>query len=578
MINTPNELILFEKIFNNTHTAIAIMDKDFNFIKVNELYAKADNRTVADFPGHNHFEFYPNNEVKSIFERVVLTKQTYQIFSLPFTYPANPERGISYWDWTLEPVTDINGEVEILIFTLVNVTEQKKKEIELEHFFELSHDLLCILNYDFVVKQVNRAFHHTLGYTKGEIIGTKLIEYIHPEDITPTLNEFSNLSQTHISFIKITNRFSCKNDTYKWIDWTYVPIPEERLFYCIGRDITNRKRMEKAIEQSNNQVTNILESISDSFFILDNNWNFTYINKAARTVYPDAKVGTNIWQSYPRLVGTIFYNSYYEAKITGKPVRFESFTPYSGKWFKVAVYPSTNGLSVYFVDITERKKNEQEIARLDRLNLIGKMAAGIGHEVRNPMTAVRGFLQMLSQKPKFTEEKEFFDLMISELDRANSIITEFLSLARNKPTKLEKNNLSLIIEELYPLLQADALNLDKNILLELTTVPAILLNKKEIRQLILNLVRNGLEAMSPGGAVLIKTYLSEQEIVLAISDEGPGIDLSIINNLGTPFLTTKEHGTGLGLATCYSIAERNNARINFDSSPTGTTFYVKFRL
>lgn len=143
-LKTPfNNLLLLELFFNNHHTAIAILDKDFNFIRVNELYARADNRLVTDFPGRNHFEFYPNEEVKSIFESVLQKKETYQIFARPFLYPDNPERGITYWDWTLVPVLDNNGEVEILIFTLVNVTKQRRKEIELELFLN-SRMIYCV--------------------------------------------------------------------------------------------------------------------------------------------------------------------------------------------------------------------------------------------------------------------------------------------------------------------------------------------------------------------------------------------------------------------------------------------------
>jgi len=218
------------------------------------------------------------------------------------------------------------------------------------------------------------------------------------------------------------------------------------------------------------------------------------------------------------------------------------------------------------------------MSRLERLNLIGQMAAGIGHEVRNPMTTVRGFLQILDTKKECSNYKEYFKLMIEELDRANSIITEFLSLAKTKPSNLEVQDLNKIIGDLFPLLQADAFSSHNNISFERLAIPEILLDHNEIHQLILNLVRNGLESMINGGQVTIKTYSDKEEVVLAIKDEGTGIDPNILNKLGTPFLTTKTQGTGLGLATCFNIAERNNAKIEIDSSSTGTTFYVKFKI
>lgn len=226
------------------------------------------------------------------------------------------------------------------------------------------------------------------------------------------------------------------------------------------------------------------------------------------------------------------------------------------------------------LDITELKQMEAEMARLDQLNLVGKMAASIGHEIRNPMTSVRGFLQMF--KTRYIEDEDLLNLMIEELDRANLIISEFLSLAKNKVVELKPENLNEIIGKLLPLIQAQAQRRDQDVKLEQDKLPDLMLDKKEIHQLILNMVNNGLEAMASPGAVIIKTYLEEEQVVLAIKDEGHGIDRNLLNKLGTPFFTTKEQGTGLGLAVCYRIANRHNAKIDIETSSTGTTFYVRF--
>lgn len=229
-------------------------------------------------------------------------------------------------------------------------------------------------------------------------------------------------------------------------------------------------------------------------------------------------------------------------------------------------------------DISESKHYEREMARLDRLNLVGEMAAGIGHEVRNPMTTVRGFLQLYRDKEVFTQYKVSFDLMIDELDRANSIITEFLTLAKNKTVALKAQNLNAVLENIAPLIQADAMVSDKNINMNLGKIPELLLDQKEIRQLVLNLVRNGLEAMPPGGNLTIRTFTDGSEVVLSVQDQGCGIEPGVLEKIGTPFFTTKDQRTGLGLAVCYSIAARHNAIINIESSPAGATFFVRFKL
>ena len=225
-----------------------------------------------------------------------------------------------------------------------------------------------------------------------------------------------------------------------------------------------------------------------------------------------------------------------------------------------------------------KNKMEKEMARLDRLSLVGEMAAGIGHEVRNPMTTVRGFLQLLSTKEECSKYNDYYTLMIEELDRANSIITEFLSLAKDRVVELKVQSLKEIVEYISPLIHADGLLSDKNIHMELEEVAEVPLDKKEICQLILNLVQNASQAMSPGGTIKIRTLMHNEEIALSVQDDGNGIEPEVLEKIGTPFFTTKDTGSGLGLAVCYSIAARHNAKIEIETGPTGTTFFVRFKI
>ena len=229
-------------------------------------------------------------------------------------------------------------------------------------------------------------------------------------------------------------------------------------------------------------------------------------------------------------------------------------------------------------DITDKKIQDAELARFDSLNLIGEMAASIGHEVRNPMTTVRGYLQWFQRNPKFASHNEQLKTMIEEIDRANEIITEFLSLAKNKATQMKQGNLNSIVSALSPLMQADALRTGHQLETNLSPIPDTMLDENEIRQLILNLFRNAIEAIDLMGIVTIKTYLSNDYIILEVSDTGRGIPPEIQDKLGTPFCTTKENGTGLGLAVCYRVAQRHRAKIDVDSSSAGTTFSIKFKI
>ena len=229
-------------------------------------------------------------------------------------------------------------------------------------------------------------------------------------------------------------------------------------------------------------------------------------------------------------------------------------------------------------DITVRNKLEQMTSMFDRMNMVGSMAATVAHEIRNPMTTVRGYLQVLGRKEKYQTDKEKFKLMIEEMDRANTIIGEYLSLSRKKAIHFEICSLNNIIETLFPLIQANATPSKICASLDLTDIPELLLDENEIRQLLLNLVRNGIEAMPSGGDLIIRTCYEDTKVILSISDQGSGIPSNVLDKLGTPFITTKDTGTGLGLPICYQITHRHNANIKINTSDDGTTFFVYFTL
>ena len=218
---------------------------------------------------------------------------------------------------------------------------------------------------------------------------------------------------------------------------------------------------------------------------------------------------------------------------------------------------------------------QKAINHLQQFNLIGEMSASIAHEIRNPMTAVRGFLQLLGAKDYNTKDKPFFELMIEELDRANAIIAEFLSLTKDKELKLENKNLNNIISKLIPLIDT---NINYSLVSDLGEIPELLLNEREICQVILNLANNGYDAMPLGGCLTIKTYQLNDEVILEVQDEGEGINPETLKKMGTPFFTTKEKGTGLGLAVCKSIITQHNAQLDIQSSPEGSNFRVIFNI
>ena len=227
-------------------------------------------------------------------------------------------------------------------------------------------------------------------------------------------------------------------------------------------------------------------------------------------------------------------------------------------------------------NITEYEKMWPNVIQLERLNLLGEMAAGVAHEVRNPLTVIKGYLQFLASKVD-ENIKEKFGVVLIELQRVEAIITDFLSLAKYREVELDQRNLNNIIKGIFPLIFTDAMKNGVDIQLALDMdLPNTMLNEEEIKQVILNLARNSIQAVgSSGGTLIIKTSCCDDSIALYIIDNGCGIPEEVQKKIFDPFFTTKENGTGLGLSVCANVVRRLNGKLDIKSEVGhGTTVLV----
>lgn len=237
---------------------------------------------------------------------------------------------------------------------------------------------------------------------------------------------------------------------------------------------------------------------------------------------------------------------------------------------------NTTQCLVVALDITKQQQYETELAKLDRLHTIGKVAAAIAHEVRNPLTTIKGFTQIFSSKSEFQPYHEHLKLVIDEIDRANEIISEFLSLAKTDKSNIEVASINDEINEILSLLNVHALKENITIKTQFQTIPNTNICKHEFRQVILNIVNNALDVSEDGDTVWINTYQKDSHVIVSIADQGKGIPEEIQDKIGEPFYTTKTSGTGLGLAVCNTILHRHSGAMTFKSSNLGTTFYLHF--
>ncbi|MEN6390097.1 MAG: PAS domain S-box protein [Syntrophomonas sp.] len=503
---------------------------------------------------------------------------------------------VCYYDLFINPDLDPDGNVVSITCIANDITERKKAEEELRQsedrfatVFYASPAMMTVTRLrDLEHIAVNDAWLTTLGYEKEDILGHKVYEgdyLVNPEDAAGVLEAVSRQGLQTGFEIKVCTKDNQIKTCFS--NWQQIQIDGEPCILGAAVDITERKRVEEALSQSEERFNKAFRSSpimmaiasreENRYIEVNDSW-LSIFGRTRDEVLGRTALELNLWLDLADIIekralmdenGSL---SNYEISFRG--VNGEILTGLaSSETIQV------NGRNCFLhtmIDITKERRLEKELARLDRLNLVGEMAASLGHEIRNPMTSVRGFLQLLQENKEYEADADYFNLMIEELDRANDIITEYLRMAKDKKVDLQPGDLDSLVRSIYPIVQSDANRNEINVELDLNAPPSVSIDENEIRQLILNMTRNSIEAMSSGGTLTIGTKIDDEQVVLFVKDDGHGLPDHIQEKLGTPFLTTKDRGTGLGLAVCYSIAARHGASIDCLTGPVGTTFSLRF--
>ncbi len=234
-------------------------------------------------------------------------------------------------------------------------------------------------------------------------------------------------------------------------------------------------------------------------------------------------------------------------------------------------------------DITKQKQAKLELERSNqqlqmqaqKLAVAGQIAAGIAHEVRNPLTSVNGFLQLM--KTQYPERTDYFDIIFSEIKRIDFVLSELLVLAKPQSVHFQEVQLHELLEQVITLLKTNAVlsNIDLKQPFKSQDAGAILADANQMKQLFINLIKNAIEAMPEGGSIYISTEKVLNEWKITIQDEGKGMSEEDIQKIYDPFFSTKKEGTGLGLTICATILKDHHGRMDVSSElGKGTAFHI----
>lgn len=276
---------LLERVFSGIDILIAYMDKDFNFLRVNRAYAKADGREPDFYVGKNHFVLFPNEENKNIFKKVVETGEPYSVFAKPFKYAEHPERGVTYWDWSLQPVKEPDGSVGGLVLSLLNVTDLKRAqeavEAERKRFYDILEVLpayLVLLTPDHHVAFANRFFRERFGESGGRRCFEYLFGRSEPCETCESYTALKTMAPHRWEWTGPDGRI------YDVYDFPFTDTDGSVLILEMGLDITERKRAEEFLQKSEMKYRIVANNTYDWEWWRDPEGNFLYVSPSCKKI------------------------------------------------------------------------------------------------------------------------------------------------------------------------------------------------------------------------------------------------------------------------------------------------------
>lgn len=342
-------------------------------------------------------------------------------------------------------------------------------------------------------------------------------------------------------------------------------------------DITERKQVENALKLSESNYRLITENMLDLLGIWDLDGRIIYASPSHEVILglsPKVYYGALAFDLVHPDDSFQVQEQFLHLVSTKTPFQIEFRSENAqGEWIYIEVQGTpvigendeVEHVVVVGRDISERREVDEYLCKAEKLSIVGQLAAGVAHEIRNPLTSIKGFLQIMQKemaKPNFT------GIMLSEIESIEKIIREFLSLAKPQARKLSPTDIHTLLLHVVTLIHAHATLNNVEIVQETESeLPLIHCDDHQIKQVFINILQNAVDAMSGGGVIKIQTMrYGSDDIMFRFIDQGCGISEDRIKNICEPFYSTKEKGTGLGLMISHKIIQEHGGTINIEST------------
>ncbi len=347
------------------------------------------------------------------------------------------------------------------------------------------------------------------------------------------------------------------------------------------------------LAQENERLEVVLESMTDGIMVTDTENRLVLYNKSAERLIPFVSVTEvyerKVWSVIADMEISDFVKSVLEQQETVRDREFSIRLGGGTRTLSCSVLPlvrngKIQGNLFHIEDVTEKRAKEIRLRRAESLASLTTLAAGVAHEIKNPLGAIGIHIQLIKKSLQGKSRvgkralMKHLDVVTEEVERLNKIVVDFLFAVRPMDARLELRDLNGILLDLVKFVEVETAQGDVKLNVELAeNLPKLLLDEKFIKQAVLNLVKNALSAMPEGGVLSLRTVRKGDYVKLQVSDTGIGIPMEYLDKIFEPYFTTKEFGSGLGLTIVYKIVKEHQGEITVDSEPgKGTTFTIKF--
>jgi PAS domain S-box-containing protein len=454
-------------------------------------------------------------------------------------------------------------------------------------YFELGLIGMAITSPDKGCIEVNDELCRILGYERSELLQMTWAEITHPDDLARDVAQFDRVMAGEIDGYTLDKRWIRKEGR---VIGTIMAAKCMRRIdgsvdYLVGLvlDTTERKQAEAERRQATERVEMVLDSITDKFFAVDNEWRYTYFNKHAAEQLealgkdPANLTGQVLWEVFPEPTSGEHLRRAMAERVA---MTDENYYPQLGEWYENRIYPSPDGgLAIFQRCVTARKRTEEklknaqaELAHVMRVTTLGELAASIAHEVNQPLAAIvtngQAGLRLLARDvPDLVGTREAVEAIIGDGLRASEVIKHIRALLQKKHAEKAPLNLNEALQEVIAMA---ARELDKNQVSLRTELepdlPPILGDRVQLQQVALNLILNANDAMSGPGwqsrELLIGSQQSKpHEVLVEVRDSGTGFETRDADRIFDSFFTTKKGGLGLGLSISRTIIESHGGRL-----------------